>query len=599
MIALGLAVFALLGSAFLLRQTARNLRVYAPAPVDGSLPADLRISVCVPLRDEQDNLPEIAETILRNDHTEIELLLYDDGSTDATPQIIERLAAEDPRVRPIMSRPLPPGWNGKQHACAQMGLSATGSWLLFTDADVRFSPDALRRSVAEARRRQVALLSTFPRQITESFGERLMVPMIFFLLLSYLPMRRMRRTLMPSASAGCGQFLLVDARVYRGCGGHTAFPDSMHDGIALPRLLRRCGYRTDLFDGQDLAEVRMYRGWVATWRGFAKNAYEGLGHLGLLLFLTVFHTLVYVLPPGLMVWGVWQNRWWTVGVSAAAVATAVLQRRWLGRHFGQPRWLAWLHPPAVVVMTLIQWHSWWWHVTGRSAWRGRTRGQREQVTLVDVHDRPVGQMEKLAAHRGGGHLHRAFSVLLFDEQQRVLLQQRAASKYHFPGRWANACCGHPRPGESTVQAAQRRVYEELGLRLDLQELASFHYEARDPRTRLIEREIDHVVVGRIRGDEPIHVNPLEASAVRWVSPAALGEALRGDEAEAYAPWVARVWATYQSHREPPATSLDSTLHPAAGGRSLPSSGRRCPEPAAKTPSPQKAKPCDLAGPPQR
>ena len=546
MIPEGLAIFALVGSALLLRQTSRNLRSYHPAADDASLPPDLLVSVCVPVRDEQDNLRPLAESILASDHPHLELLLYDDQSRDRTPQIIEQLLAQDPRVRLVRQRPLPPGWNGKQHACAQMGFSARGRWLLFTDADVRFAPDALRRSVAEARRREVVLLSTFPRQVTGSLGERLVVPMIFFLLFSYLPMRRMRQTRMPSASAGCGQFLLVRAEAYRDAGGHTAFPDSMHDGIALPRLLRRRGGATDLFGGQDLASVRMYRGFGQTWRGFAKNAYEGLGSFGLLVFLTVFHLLAMVLPWGLAVSGAAAGRWWVAGPAAAAVAFTLIQRRMLGRRFGQPGWLAWCHPLAVVVMTLIQWHSWWWHVTGRSAWRGRIRGGGERVTLVDDDDRPVGSAEKLAAHRGDGRLHRAFSVLLFDATGRVLLQQRASSKYHFAGRWANACCGHPRPDEATAAAGERRLYEELGVNVALAELASFRYEARDAATGLVEREIDHVLVGRVTGQPPIDPNPLEAYAVRWVEPAELTRRLR-EEGAAFAPWVADVWRAYLDH----------------------------------------------------
>jgi isopentenyl-diphosphate delta-isomerase len=389
----------------------------------------------------------------------------------------------------------------------------------------------------------VALASTFPRQITASLGEWLVVPMIFFLLFSYLPMRRMRQTQMASASAGCGQFLLVRAAAYRASGGHTQFPATMHDGIELPRLIRRHGGRTDLFDGTDLLTVRMYRGFAETWRGFAKNAYEGLGSVGLLVFLTLFHAVVYLLPWPLGVWAAVTGRWRVATLCGLAIVIGLAQRVWLNHRFRQPAWVALLHPIAIVLTAAVQWWSLFLFKTGRRAWRGRSSGAaaREQVILVDEQDREVGQAEKLSAHRAEGRLHRAFSVLLFDADGRTLLQRRAAVKYHFAGRWANACCGHPRPGENTLDAARRRLHEELGIDTELSELASFTYRAEDAGSGLTEHEIDHVLVGRFDGD--LQPNPLETDAVRWVDPAALQRAL-AERPDDYAPWVVRVWQAY-------------------------------------------------------
>jgi isopentenyl-diphosphate delta-isomerase len=120
----------------------------------------------------------------------------------------------------------------------------------------------------------------------------------------------------------------------------------------------------------------------------------------------------------------------------------------------------------------------------------------ERVVLVDEQDRPLGTAGKLAAHLGEGRLHRAFSVFLFDASGRMLIQQRAAEKYHFASLWTNACCSHPRPGEPVEVAARRRVREELGLGVEPVRLFSLLYTARDPASGLIERELDHVFAGR-------------------------------------------------------------------------------------------------------
>ncbi|MFO0690347.1 MAG: isopentenyl-diphosphate Delta-isomerase [Myxococcota bacterium] len=137
----------------------------------------------------------------------------------------------------------------------------------------------------------------------------------------------------------------------------------------------------------------------------------------------------------------------------------------------------------------------------------------ERVVLVDERDRPIGTAEKLAAHRDGGLLHRAFSIFLFDREGRMLLQQRAAAKYHFPSLWTNACCSHPRPGETVEAAAHRRLFEELGVEAVLVPLFSFVYRAEDRVSGLVEREFDHVFAGRIES-EP-RLCPDEVSAVAY------------------------------------------------------------------------------------
>lgn len=136
------------------------------------------------------------------------------------------------------------------------------------------------------------------------------------------------------------------------------------------------------------------------------------------------------------------------------------------------------------------------------------------VVLVDEQDREVGVMPKLAAHENGGVLHRAFSVFVMDDSGRVLLQKRAESKYHFPGLWSNACCSHPYPGETPVQAGVRRLVEEVNIRADVTAAGAFVYEANCRASGLTEREYDHVLLARYTG--PVEPNPAEASEVRWI-----------------------------------------------------------------------------------
>ena len=164
----------------------------------------------------------------------------------------------------------------------------------------------------------------------------------------------------------------------------------------------------------------------------------------------------------------------------------------------------------------------------------------EYVILVDADDRETGTREKLEAHRRG-ELHRAFSIFLFNASGETLIQKRAASKYHTPGVWTNACDGHPRPGETIVAAAERRLLEELGISCPLREVFSFTYHAELDRD-LIEHEYDHVLVGRFEGG-PLP-NPAEYDDWQWNDRGTLDKHIHAHPA-AYAPWftipLERAW----------------------------------------------------------
>ena len=155
----------------------------------------------------------------------------------------------------------------------------------------------------------------------------------------------------------------------------------------------------------------------------------------------------------------------------------------------------------------------------------------ENVILVDTHDTPVGQMEKMEAHRKG-ELHRALSVLIFNSKGEMLLQQRAFSKYHTPGLWTNTACSHPRPGEDSLMAATRRLGEEMGFTTSLSNSFDFIYEAHFDNG-LIEHEYDHVFFGNFDGTPSI--NPEEANDYKWVNPAFLLGDIRS-KPEVYTVW---------------------------------------------------------------
>lgn len=369
-IAAGTACFFAL---FALIMTVINLRYWERAAGTVENNNEL-VSICIPARNEERNITSIVESLLSGTYQAIEVVVYDDGSSDSTPQHIAALAAKDPRVRPAVTSPLPGGWNGKQHACWRMSEQAKGQWLLFTDADVRFAPTAIERTLATAAKLNAPMVSGFPRELIGTLSESLSVPMIFFILLSYLPFPQMRRSNNPSASAGCGQFLFVRRDAYDASGGHSGFKESMHDGIKLPRAVRRAGYHTDLIDVTRECECRMYHNFSEVWRGFGKNAFEGLGSLGLLLFITIVHLLAHVLPwAGVMLWFLTHDLVSSVFalLCGCTIACNITQRLLILHRTAHPLWLAFVHPIAILFMTAVQWWSFWLHLRGKREWKGR------------------------------------------------------------------------------------------------------------------------------------------------------------------------------------------------------------------------------------
>jgi hypothetical protein len=334
------------------------------------------VSVCIPARNEAANIQACVQGILASQHAAVEVLVYDDQSQDETPSIIAAMSARDPRCRSVATKPLESGWNGKQWGCEQMGQASSAPWLLFTDADVRFSPQAVALGLQYAQDSNSDLVSTFPRQICGSLGEAMVVPLIHFMLLGYLPMALMRSDARTSLGAGCGQYLLVKREIWLRAGGHRAFKNSMHDGIQLPRAVRSVGGRTDLFDATDFLSVRMYHGWMSTWRGFTKNAFEGLGSMTTLLVFFTLHVLGHIVPAvALIAWLCgFPLQPIALNCFVAAWLVSMVTRALLAIRFHQP-WIAVaLHPVTVLLMTVIQWRSWWLARTGRRSWRGRVSG---------------------------------------------------------------------------------------------------------------------------------------------------------------------------------------------------------------------------------
>ncbi|MFM8735741.1 MAG: glycosyltransferase family 2 protein [Pirellulales bacterium] len=371
-----LAVVALLLAVLPALLTLANLRAFRPppAPPPGHRP---RVSVLVPARNEEQAIERLCRDVLASEAVDLELVILDDASDDATAAIVGRIAAEDPRVRLVPGKTLPPGWCGKQHACWQLTQAARHDTWVFLDVDVSPTPDAIARAAAFLDASGAALGSGFPRQRTACILDWLLLPLIHFILLGFLPLARSRRDPSPGMAAGCGQLFVTRRVDYGRAGGHEAIRASLHDGVKLPRAYRRAGLATDIFDATEIAACRMYDRDREVWRGLSKNATEGIGSPPTIVPFTILLAGGQILPFGLLAAG-FATGWsgWPTWAIPAAVAAALLA--WLPRvieavRFRQSLGSAILHPVGVAVFLAIQWIALVRRSLGfKTAWRGRS-----------------------------------------------------------------------------------------------------------------------------------------------------------------------------------------------------------------------------------
>ena len=344
------------------------------APQDTGL-----VTVLVPARNEESNIEACLRSLLEQDYPNLKVWLYDDASTDRTLQIATALAEHHPTLHIVQGRTEPPpGWLGKANAChrlyAAMRAVAAPEYVLFTDADVRFEPQAVSRAVATLRAQRAGLLSIFPRQVTGSWAERLAVPtLLHWTVYNFLPLPAAFSTRAGSAFAAAnGQFMLFTREAYEACGGHMAVRSQILEDVALSREVKRAGNRAILADGGPLVRTRMYNGADEVWKGYSKNAYAFFGYSPAFLALGVLVLLaLYVAPPVVALAAASRGATGIAVLFALQYFVAVAAKAALAVRFKYPVGDALLHPVAVLYMVAIQVNSMLWSLTGRGAWKGR------------------------------------------------------------------------------------------------------------------------------------------------------------------------------------------------------------------------------------
>ncbi|MFN4293640.1 MAG: glycosyltransferase family 2 protein [Thermoflexales bacterium] len=331
-----------------------------------------RISVIIPARNEENNIARCLDGALDQRYPAYEVIVVDDGSTDATPRILREYEARCAgRLHVIRGRPLPPGWVGKCNACLHGAHHADGEWLLFLDADTAPQPALLGALMAFVERNRLDVASVLPFNELVTWSERLVLPVFYQFALTAFPLQK---NLSVEAPAGAvianGQCLVVRSSAYWSVGGHEAVKDKVLEDIELAQALRRAGYRVGLATAFGQLRVRMYRGLGEVVQGLGKHAAAGRRASGWRAFWAVLRMSLTLLTPWPLLAFCLSRAiaqpaallaWTALAVAALAGLTvfgfwAVRYRRW----YALPAWTAllapigWLIYLAIVVRGTLQ-----------------------------------------------------------------------------------------------------------------------------------------------------------------------------------------------------------------------------------------------------
>ena len=365
----------------LLWQDVRRLTI-TPALLPADAPPDpLLVSILIPARNEAASIGRCLAGALAQSYSHYEVIVVDDGSTDATLQILTGLAAEHGRLRVLRGRPLPPGWAGKCNACQQAADAARGRWLLFLDADTAPAPGLVAALMMHAERHGQDMLTIFPFLELGSFWERVVLPPFLALITAVFPPERQNAPdVRPDEVAANGQCILLRRSAYVGIGGHAAVRGEVLEDMRLAQALRAAGFRTGSASGLPFLRVRMYRNGREVLEGLTKNAVAGFragggrsawgGARVFLLALAPFNLLV--LGAALALEG--QPEAWAVLVAGGALALGAL---WfwallLRTLYRQPAPWALLWPLGTLCYGAIAVRAAWRVWSGRGVeWKGR------------------------------------------------------------------------------------------------------------------------------------------------------------------------------------------------------------------------------------
>lgn len=366
--------------------------VVTPTPPPTNAPL---ISVCVPARNEERNIRLCVESILAQDYPNFEVIVLEDRSTDATPEVLHDLLMESgsllpkehtpaghPALHIILGSDLPTGWAGKPHALFQASAAARGEWLCFVDADTFLSPTTLSSSYAKAIEANADMFTIMTRQIMGSFWEKVVMPIVMTALSVGFSPRKVNDPKRKDAIAN-GQFILIKRAVYDAIGGHERIKDQIVEDKAISEQVKWNGYRLIVANGYAVAGTRMYTSLPEMWEGWTKNIYLGLSDRPSLMLLGAFGAFILLVAALVLpLWPLLGLFWYLQGGGWLALIVilqslilwtiVIYARARVASGMGIPPRYAFTLPLGAAVFAAMMFTSAWKVLSGKGVvWKGR------------------------------------------------------------------------------------------------------------------------------------------------------------------------------------------------------------------------------------
>ncbi len=335
------------------------------------------VSILVPARNEEDNIERCIRSLVNQDYEHYELIILDDKSDDDTPLLLRQLKREFPKIKIVQGEDLPDGWTGKNFACHTLAKHAKGEWLAFTDADTVHKKDSISSALHSALRARAKLISVLPNIVMKTPPEKLFTPLIYFALMSFVPLGCINTRKFEKVVIALGPFMLINAHFYRTIGGHETIKEEILDDFRLAQQVKMNGGKYALLDGRDKITVRFYKDLRSVWVGFSKNSFGAFENQPLILLpFLAFCVCLYIIPYVAFFRGLQDDQ--LVLYPFFQVLLVTLHTFLIAVRFRFNRFLIIFHPLSVFLWSLIVLNSMRLTLTNKSlAWKERLYSLRK------------------------------------------------------------------------------------------------------------------------------------------------------------------------------------------------------------------------------
>ncbi len=332
------------------------------------------VSVLIPARNEEKVIERCIRSLIAQDYPHLEVIIYNDQSTDCTGVIMDRLVKDHDQVQVIHGTHLPDGWVGKNHGCHILSKAAKGQWLLFGDSDIAMHPDAISRIIATAVSSKLQFLSFFPRFDNYSFAERAFLPLFYFYLYGFLPMWSITKSKNATAVAANGSCILISRELYTEIGGHETVKDKVLEDVLMARHVKGLGHSIGYGDGSKLYDVHMYDNIAGIWEGFSKNSFSMMKwNYAAGVYFVILGLLFFVLPYIGLIWALTTNNWLLSLTFGFSSFIYLLCMTLVSIHLRQGIWSIVIFPLSMFLSLCVIVNSMYRTATGKGVtWKGRT-----------------------------------------------------------------------------------------------------------------------------------------------------------------------------------------------------------------------------------